>query len=159
MEKPKKSGEQNFEKFTMVQRVQATVTLNEFFADLSKELGFTDEDLATYEDNVFALLEKWEEQGYVEIYVQDSERDIGRLKDSNSVVGSSPWYIDLYHARISKYNDPLIVLRRDDETSFSVRFLTDHDTMFGTVSQKNSPEIMKKVRQKIDELIQRGNQK
>lgn len=32
-------------------------------------------------------------------------------------------------------------------------------TMFGTVSQKNSPEIMKKVRQKIDELIQRGNHK
>lgn len=39
----------------MVQRVQATVTLNEFFADFSKELGFGDEDLATYEDDVFAF--------------------------------------------------------------------------------------------------------
>lgn len=58
---------------------------------------------------------------------------------------------------LSKYNDPLIVFRRDDETSFSVRFLTDHDTMFDTVSQKNSPEIMRRIRQKIDELIQRGN--
>lgn len=141
----------------MVQKVKATVTLNEFFAELSKELGFTDDDLAHYENNVFALLEMWEEQGYVEIYVLDDERDIGRLKDSNSIVGSSPWYIDLYHARISKYNDPLIVLRRDDEASFSIRFLTDHDTMFGTKEQKNYPELMRKVRQRIDALIQKGN--
>lgn len=143
----------------MVQKIQATVTLNELFADLSKELGFTDEDLAHYENDVFGLLEMWEEQGYVEVYVLDDERDIGRLKDSNSIVGSSPWYIDLYHARISKYNDPLLVLRRDDTASFSIRFLTDHDTMFGTKEQKNYPEIMRKIRQRIDALIQQGNVK
>lgn len=142
----------------MVEKIKATVSLNEFFADLSRELGFTDSDLEKYEDNVFALLEMWENQGYVEIYVQDEERDIGRLKSSNSVSGSSPWYIDLYHARISKHYDPLLVLRRDDETSFSIRFLTDHDTLFGNTSQKYSPDIMRRIRQKIDALIQRGNQ-
>lgn len=141
----------------MVQRVQATVSLNEFFYELSKELGFSDKDLSNYEDNVFELLEKWEEQGFVEIYVLDSERDIGRLKDSNSILGSSPWYIDLYHARISKHNDPLIVLRRDDAQSFSIRFLTDHDTMFGTKEQKHYPEVMRAIRKRIDALIQKGN--
>lgn len=51
----------SLEKFIMVQKIQATVTLNELFADLSKELGFSDEDLARYENDVFGLLEMWEE--------------------------------------------------------------------------------------------------
>ncbi len=140
----------------MVQRVKATVSINEFFYELSKELGFTDTDLQKYENNVFELLEIWEERGYVEVYVQDDDREIGRLKDSNSIIGSSPWYIDLYHARITKYNDPLIVLRRDAENSFSIRFLVDHDTMFGTKEQKHNPDLMKRIRKRIDDLIQKG---
>ncbi|WP_386697382.1 hypothetical protein [Lonepinella sp. MS14436] len=140
-----------------MQKIIATVQLNSLFSEISKELGFTDEMLKQYEDNIFDLLIQWENQGYVEIYENDSERKIGRLKDSNSVVGSSPWYIDLFHARISENNDPLLVLRRDDEFSFSVRFLANHNQLFGSKTEKNQPDLMRKIRMLIDSYIQKGN--
>lgn len=142
----------------MVQEIQATVTINSLFSKISQELGFSEADIRSHEDNIFELLELWEQQGFVEIYIKDSDRQFGRLKDSNSVKGSSPWYIDVYHARVSKTaSDPLLVIRRDDEVSFSVRFLITHDQMFGSLEDKHNQALMKQIRKLIDSYIQQGS--
>lgn len=140
-----------------LKRVVATVELHKLFREISKQLGFTDQDLARYEDNIFDLLELWEQQGFIEIYEQDFERAFGRIKDSSRALGAIPWYLDLYHARISENNDPLLVLRQDNQNSFSIRFLTDHDMMFGSAEQKHHRKLMALIRQRIDQFIQQGN--
>lgn len=74
-------------------------------------------------------------------------------------VCSRRYYIGLYHARISYTdNDPLVILTFEyednpDETAVSVRFMIDHDTLFGTKSEKFIQQRMKAIRQCIDEFI------
>lgn len=141
----------------MLQRIVATVELHDLFYEISREIGFTDEELEAHKLDLFNLIHLWEEQGYVEVYESRDEREVGRIKDSSKYDGAVPWYIDLYHARLSENNDPLIVLRRDHETSFSIRFLTTHNLMFGTKSEKHNIDVMKRIRKRIDDFIQQGN--
>lgn len=143
-------------------KIPAKVSLHKLFREISRELGFSDEDIDNYAMDVFELLDKWEQQGFVEVYENYSDRKVGRLKRSDLGKYAIPWYLEPYHARISEKNDPLIVLRKDNEDqrgeySFSVRFLITHDKMFGSLNEKNNEAILKKIKMTVDTLIKKGN--
>lgn len=106
-------------------------------------MGFTEQDIDKHSTNLAELIALWQQQEFVEVYVENKDRLFGRAKDSSLAYGASPYYIGLYHARLSyEENDPLVVLTfnyedNPEQTTVSVRFMVDHDTLFGT-KKKNS---------------------
>ncbi|TDB48865.1 MULTISPECIES: hypothetical protein [Photorhabdus] len=141
-------------------RMISWVEIHDLFAVISDEIGFIVEN---YEDELADLIDIWAQQGYIEIYTSSADCRYGRAKDSNSVPGSSPWYIGLFHVRVVEAeNDPLIVLvfeERGENTIASIRFMLDHEDMFGPKNRriKFDRDAMKRIRRCIDEFIQRGN--
>lgn len=139
------------------------VEIHGLFTEISLALGFTQEDIDDYSSNLAQLVALWEKQEFIEIYVENKDRLFGRAKDSSLAIGASPYYIGLYHARLSYHdNDPLIVLTFDYEdnpenTTVSIRFMIDHDMLFGTKEEKFIQQRMKDIRKRIDNFIQKGN--
>lgn len=131
---------------------------HDLFIAISDEFGFTAEE---YSDEIADLILLWKRQGYVEIYEATKDKAYGRAKDSSKANGASPYYIGLFHVRLIKNsNDPLVVLvfeERGDETIASLRFMLEHDDMFGTKNEKFSNARMKQIRAKIDKFIQSGH--
>lgn len=150
----------------VTQRKIDNVRLHDLFVLISERLGFEPEDDSTFDD-IEALVHHWTQQGYVEIYEDNADRKYGRVKDSNSTGGSSPWYIGLFHARLSPKgeNDPLVVLSFTDIAEegsppvFDVvlRFMIDHDSMFGTMADKMNQARMRAIRKAVDALVQEQN--
>ncbi|NBI13166.1 hypothetical protein GVX81_05985 [[Haemophilus] felis] len=136
--------------------------IHALFVEISKELGFSDDDILHHSANIADLIEMWTEQKFIEVYKENIDRVFGRIKDSSLAKGAVPYYLGIYHARVDKNNenDPLIVLtfrsEREDNIA-EIRFMATHDILFGTVSDKLFQQRMKAIRQKIDELVQRGN--
>lgn len=54
--------------------------LDDLFFVISQHIGFTIEDIEDYEEDIFNLIELWREQGYIDIYIEDSDRRYGRIK-------------------------------------------------------------------------------
>lgn len=139
------------------------IEIHRLFTEISLELGFSEQEIETHSANLAELVSLWEEQKFVEVYVENKDRLFGRVKDSSLSFGASPYYIGLYHARLSyTENDPLIILTFEYEdnpelTSVSVRFMIDHDTMFGSKEEKYIQQRMRAIRQRIDHFIQLGN--
>lgn len=139
------------------------VRLHDLFVLISQRLGYDAEDDDTLDD-IDNLVNLWTEQGFVDIYEKNADRQYGRVKDSNSVGGSSPWYIDLFHARLSPKgeNDPLVVLsfenvaEKGNSAVYDVvlRFMIDHDRMFGTIAEKMNQARMRAIRKDVDALVQ-----
>ncbi|WP_273393800.1 hypothetical protein [Actinobacillus porcinus] len=140
------------------------VEIHHLFTEISLALGFTEQDIEQHSANLAELIALWQQQQFVEIYIENQDRLFGRAKDSSLSYGASPYYIGLYHARLSyNENDPLVVLTFDYEdnpqqTSVSIRFMVDHDTLFGTKEEKYIQQRMKEIRKRIDNFIQLGNQ-
>lgn len=140
------------------------VEIHHLFTEISLALGFTEQDIEQHSANLAELITLWQQQQFVEIYIENQDRLFGRAKDSSLSYGASPYYIGLYHARLSyNENDPLVVLTFDYEdnpqqTSVSIRFMVDHDTLFGTKEEKYIQQRMKEIRKRIDDFIQLGNQ-
>ncbi|MGP5513688.1 hypothetical protein [Pseudomonas helleri] len=144
------------------------VYLHDLFFEISEAIGYTFEIADTYREDLKALVSLWTEQGFIEIYSENSDRAYGRVKDSNSAQNSSPWYIGLYHARLlaTGEDDPLIVivfetLDEDEQPTVvaSLRFMLDHDDMFGAKGrEKFNVETMRAIRRRIDGFIKRGNE-
>ena len=140
------------------------VEIHHLFTEISLALGFTEQDIEQHSANLAELIALWQQQQFVEIYIENQDRLFGRAKDSSLSYGASPYYIGLYHARLSyNENDPLVVLTFDYEdnpqqTSVSIRFMVDHDTLFGTKEEKYIQQRMKEIRKRIDKFIQLGNQ-
>lgn len=141
------------------------VYLHDLFLVISEEIGYTAEIAETYLEHLTDLIELWSNQGFIEIYSETADRKWGRIKDSNSVPGSTPWYTGLYHARIvnNDEHDPLIVVvfeQQDEDGKVthvaSIRFMLDHSDMFGEGGEKFSPEKMKQIRRRIDAFVQRA---
>lgn len=142
-----------------------SVSVHDLFVLISEGFGYSFED-DKHTDEIAALADHWTQQGFVEVYKGNADRKYGRVKDSN-VPGSSPWYIDLFHARLSPSgdNDPLVVLTFnkvadvDQVEVFEVtlRFMVDHDRMFGTFADKMNQARMKAIRKRIDAFIQQQN--
>lgn len=136
--------------------------VHELFVEISKELGFSDEDILHHSWNILELIEMWSEQKFVEIYQENTDRVFGRAKDSSLAPGAVPYYLGIYHVKVDKQgeNDPLIVLtfrsEREDNIA-EIRFMATHDILFGTVSDKLFMQRMKAIRQRIDLLVQKGN--
>ena len=136
--------------------------VHELFVEISKELGFSDEDILEHSQNIVELIELWNNQRFIEIYQENIDRVFGRAKDSSLAKGAVPYYLGIYHARVDKTgeNDPLIVLTfrsEKEEKIAEIRFMATHDILFGTVSDKLFIQRMKAIRQRIDKLIQKGN--
>lgn len=140
-----------------------SVKINQLFAEISQEHGY---DFNNYFDDLFVLIEKWEQEKCVEIYKVDDDRAYGRAKESDSD-GKGKLiieYIGVYHTRLRRhFNDPLLVVKfcEDDEGHpyVSVRFITDHNKMFGDFSIKHVKSSMKSLRESVDEQIHRGDGK
>ena len=141
------------------------VEIHHLFTQISLALGFTEHDIDKHSTNLAELIALWQQQEFVEVYVENKDRLFGRAKDSSLAYGASPYYIGLYHARLSyEENDPLVVLTfnyedNPEQTTVSVRFMVDHDTLFGTKEEKFIQQRMKDIRKRIDDFIQLGNKK
>ncbi|HBP5426599.1 TPA: hypothetical protein L6B64_07070 [Pseudomonas aeruginosa] len=146
---------------SIIRRNITGVELSHLFFEISNEIGYTHDIAGTYVTHLQDLMDLWAEQGFVEIYSDDADRAWGRVKDSNSVRGSTPWYMGLYHARIQRgENDPLAVVVFEQQTEegvsghkASIRFMLDHDDMFGVGSEKFNPARMREIRARIYEFI------
>lgn len=141
------------------------VSVHDLFQQISESYGFSFED-DKHTDDIVALVDHWTQQRFVEVYKDNADRSYGRVKDSNTP-GSSPWYIDVFHARLKPAgdNDPLVVLTftkvedADSADIFEVnlRFMVNHDHMFGTMAEKMNQARMKAIRKRIDAYIQQQN--
>ena len=126
------------------------VEIHHLFTQISLALGFTEQDIDKHSTNLAELIALWQQQEFVEVYVENKDRLFGRAKDSS---------------RLSyEENDPLVVLTfnyedNPEQTTVSVRFMVDHDTLFGTKEEKFIQQRMKDIRKRIDDFIQLGNKK
>ncbi|PTU79913.1 hypothetical protein DBO86_06200 [Pseudomonas indoloxydans] len=143
----------------------AGVYLHDLFYEISEEIGYTYDVAGSYIDHLTDLIDLWSQQGFIEIYSETADRSWGRIKDSNSVPGSTPWYTGLYHARLVKNgeNDPLVVVVFEEQDEggkvhhvASIRFMLDHSDMFGEGGEKFSTDKMKQIRRRIDDFIMRA---
>jgi hypothetical protein len=145
---------------SVLKRNIAWTEIHELFVAISDEFGYTAEE---YSFEITELVDTWTQQGYIEIYESVEHRQYGRAKDSSLSPGTSPYYIGLFHVRLLRgENDPLVVLVFDDkdgDTVASLRFMLDHNDMFGVDrSEKFNPQRMKEIRKKIDDFIKKGNE-
>lgn len=153
---------------TLEKRYIAHVNIHELFFVISLSIGFTLEDIEDYEDDISDLVQKWEDQGFIEIYTERKDRKYGRAKKMASVQNSVPHYLGLYHARVLKgENDPLLVITFDDVeedgkevTVATVRFLAIHDDLFAPLNSKRkfNDAQMKAIRKKIDDYRKQGDE-
>ena len=138
--------------------------IHELFVEISLELGFSEKEIKDYQENLLDLVSLWNTQKFVEIYAENKDRLFGRAKDSSLAYGASPYYIGIYHVRLDyQENDPLVVItfeneQQPEQTAVSIRFMIDHDTLFGTAAEKYVQQKMKAIRKRIDDFIQKGNQ-
>ncbi len=139
----------------------SSVKINQFFNEISGEYGY---DTAKYFDDLLALIDKWEEQKFVEIYAVNDDRLYGRAKESDND-GQNRLileYIGIYHARLrSNFNDPLVVIKFSEDSDgkkyVSVRFITDHNKLFGEFAIKGNRSSLKALRKSVDENVRKGD--
>ncbi|MFH4367527.1 hypothetical protein [Vibrio diabolicus] len=137
-------------------------TVNQLFGILSAEYDY---DFSEWLDEIVALQQKWEQQGFVEVYHSDKLRGYGRIKESDTEPGTSPYYIGLYHARLldNGDHDPLVVVKfheTDTGEIVDMKLMLDHDEIFGAFGgQKRKSEEMKAIRKKLDGLVKQADAK
>gem|GEM_PF-1016699 len=149
--------------FLMLKKEHITAAkINHFFYEFSAEYGYNAEK---YLEEVLDLIDKWEQQGFVEVYKETSDRLHGRAKESDSDAQGRLVieYIGLYHVRLrANFNDPLLVIKftkdEQDKQYVSIRFITDHEKLFGCVDQKRDKITLSQLRQDVDANIQKGDQ-
>ena len=85
------------------------VEISRVFATTSEKFGFSEQVVQSYEDDLLDLQERWECQGFLEVFEPENHFAIsyGMIKSSLSAPGAYPLYRGFYHARIlSDQNDP-----------------------------------------------------
>ncbi len=135
------------------------VLLSPLFAALSAEFGY---NASAYAEEIDDLMQLWQGQLAVEIYRDNASRRYGRIKPSGEghEPGSVPYLLDLYHARLLKNgaNDPLVVIDFQPvagaDGTVTLRFLVDHNQMFGTLTEKAYPERLKALKRKVSAAAQ-----
>lgn len=155
---------------TLERHYISDVIIHDLFYVISQELGFTEEDIDSYEDDILDLIEIWQQQGFIEIYAEKSDRRFGRIKDMASVPGSVPFYLNMFHARVvERRNDPLLVITFQDTTMSNqagqpleiavIRFMAIHDDLFGEENPKVkfNADKMRAIRKRIDDLRKKGD--
>lgn len=148
-----------------MKRVAITsVNLSHCFALLSEQFGYSRQDKIKHVFAVQKLVLEWRNNGYVEIYDSDQFKGWARAKDSNSVLGSSPYYVGLFHVHLyDGHYDPMIVITFEPEKlaegrvthHVTLHCLISHDEMFGPRGQvKRDKQTMKCLRQGVRASIQ-----
>ena len=143
------------------QREIVQATLNDSFQSISEFFGY---DATLYTKELAELLQLWNDQGFVEIYQTHQDKKYGLIKDSseNNKGQLSPYYIGLYHARlIDGDNDPLIVLKFHQAQNgelIDIRFMIDHDELFGTAPTKRDHSKLRAMWLEIDAKIKEGDE-
>ena len=140
----------------------SSVKVSETFVDFSFKYNY---DPSHYTSQLARLISIWENQEFIEIYQTASTKAYGKIK-SSEIDGKGSFiyqYCDLYHARLfQSHYDPLVVLKFQQDPDnlnqeyVSLRFISDHDQLFGTLSVKNDRNHLK-IRDKADVLIQKGD--
>ena len=134
------------------------VLLSPVFAALSSTFGY---DANDYINEIDELMQLWQGQLAVEVYRDNADRQYGRIKPSGEgrEPGSVPYLLDLYHARLLKNgaHDPLVVIDfqpvAGDDDTVTLRFLVDHDQMFGALTDKAFPERLKALQKKVSDAV------
>ncbi|WP_439236688.1 hypothetical protein [Lonepinella koalarum] len=139
--------------------------IDEFFYEISAILldKSIDDIKNEYIYDLATLINTWQVQGFIEIYHQDSDAKHGRIKPShiNAKGNITPLYIGLYHARVQyNQNDPLLIITFEPDADTDeakqtpiIRFLIDHNNMFGHFSEKYQQQVLHKIHQTINKLI------
>lgn len=142
----------------------SNVKVNKQFSDISKnEYGIDPYD---YSHELAKLTIKWKQDGYVEIYSAPEKAAYAQAKSSelNEKGNFIYQYCDVFHCRIidGKY-DPLAVLKftKDPNNSLdeyvSLRFIADHEQLFGSTSDKYNNYVLKHIRDKADKNLKNGD--
>lgn len=139
------------------------VEINPLFDDICDFFGFDSEVVDDYEPELSLIQYIWQSTKQVEIYTLAPEGFPGRVKDSNSTLGSSPYYVGLFLGRVMPPpdNDPLIVVtfRHYEEaekpkTAVVLHTMIVHDEMFGVKKRKRDTAYMQWIRQRLINLIE-----
>ena len=141
-----------------------SVKVNDLFSKFSLEYDYNPAD---YTHELASLISKWETQGSLEIYQTPKDREYGKIKPSDED-GRGKFvyqYCGLYHVRVTTTdNDPLVVIKfhTDEEDPnleyVSLRFLSDHEQLFGTLDQKDHRGQLKIIRDRADDMVQEGSE-
>ncbi|MFT4926003.1 MAG: hypothetical protein ACI8WB_002098 [Phenylobacterium sp.] len=105
------------------------------------------------------MVDLWERQGYVEIYQTKDDRKHGLIKDSSTNTKGilCPFYIGLFHARLAAgETDPLVIVKfheEGEEQYIDLKFMLDHDDIFGNRAQKNDPQQLRIIWKNIDDFV------
>ncbi len=147
----------------MTRKPISNVKVNELFSYFSYEYGYDPND---YTNELARLIYIWEEQGYIEVYNILKDRVYSRIK-SSEIDGNGYFiyqYCELYHARIiDNDHDPLLVIKFIQELEspqqeyVSIRFISDHKQLFGTIQEKSNKNVLNIIRDRVDDKIQQGN--
>ncbi|MCJ8272119.1 MAG: hypothetical protein MJK04_22320 [Psychrosphaera sp.] len=135
--------------------------INANFQSISDYFGY---DANEYIDEIVALVQLWQDQGFVEIYQTVSDRKLGFIKDSslNSKGAIAPYYIGLFHARLlDGENDPLVVIKFHETNQgeiIDMRFMIDHEDFFGNRKTKRDSASLRAMWLEIDAKIKIGDQ-
>lgn len=57
------------------------VEIHRLFTEISLELGFSEQDIDAHSANLAELIALWQQQQFVEIYIENQDRLFGRAKD------------------------------------------------------------------------------
>lgn len=134
------------------------VKINPLFAEIS--LNYFRYDVTEYKLELATLINLWQSQGYVEVYQTAQDKSFGLVKEThqNNKGTVISYYIGLFHARlIDGENDPLVVLKfhKDgDKYYIDLKFMLDHNEIFGTKQQKYSTHELKEIHKSIDKLVE-----
>lgn len=137
----------------ITQRKIKDVIISHDFYLLSEKIGYTADIILDYQQEISELVEGWKQAQQVEIYDDNRDYAYGRIKDTNSTYGSSPFYIGVFHSRVlPDDNDPLLVLTFSDDVMV-IRMFADHDELFGTFSDKQNKRKIKSIKQRISNWL------
>jgi hypothetical protein len=134
------------------------VKINPLFAQISIDwFGY---DASEYVTEIATLVKLWQEQGYVEVYQTTQDKSYGLVKESHQTAKGVvvSYYIGLFHARlVDSGTDPLVVIKfhidENNEKFVDLKFMLDHDEIFGTKKQKYDTHQLKEIHKSIDQLV------
>ncbi|WP_052119482.1 hypothetical protein [Gallibacterium genomosp. 1] len=137
----------------ITQRKINDVIISHDFYQLSEKIGYTADIILDYQQEIGQLIQTWKLAKCVEIYQDNSDYAYGRIKDTNSTDGSSPYYIGVFHSRVlPDDNDPLLVLTFSGDV-LMIRMFADHDELFGTFQEKHNKSKLKSIKQRISSFL------
>lgn len=133
-------------------KIKDVIISHDFYL-LSDQIGYTADIILDYQQEIQQLVSLWKSKKQVEIYQHYTDYAYGRIKDTNSTQGSSPYYVGIFHSRVlPDDNDPLLVLTFSDDV-LVIRMFADHDELFGAFHEKQNQSRLKTIKQRISSSL------